>query len=328
METVVNEIRVFEGFAGYGGASFGLKRANIKHKVIGFSENDKWASAIFQLNHPNVRALGDITTIDETELEDFDFFTGGFPCQPFSSAGLGKGENDTRGTLFHDILRICRFKRPAHILLENVKGLLTKRHKTTLSTILGSLEDLGYRVGYKLLNTRDYGIPQNRERVWIYATLNPEVDPNLVFDLPKKEAPHLKYFLDRKPDAGLYKNHKQIARLEEVTGVQLLAKEPLCFDVYNRKIRTDGTCITITEPHHNGMRIVEPIKGDNPWVRKLSIQEHYRLMGFADGEFKFGDFSYQQLCKRAGNGWDINVVSLLLENIFPEHVARQSHNKV
>lgn len=136
------------------------------------------------------------------------------------------------------------------------------------------------------------------------------------------EAPHLKKFLDRKPDPALYKNHNQIARLEEVTGVQLLVKEPLCFDVYNRKIRTDGTCITITEPHHNGMRIVEPKKGDKPWVRKLSIQEHYRLMGFADGEFEFGDFSYQQLCKRAGNGWDINVVSLLLRNIFPEHITR------
>ena len=322
MDKAINEIKVFEGFAGYGGASFGLKRANIKHRVIGFSENDKWASAIFRLNHPDVPALGDITMIDETKLEDFDFFTGGFPCQPFSSAGLGKGEKDTRGTLFHDILRICRYKRPAHILLENVKGLLTKRHKTTLSTILGSLEDLGYRVGYKLLNTKDYGIPQNRERVWIYATLNPDVEPDLVFDIPKKDAPHLKKFLDRKPDSALYKNHNQIARLEEVTGVQLLAEEPLCFDVYNRKIRTDGTCITITEPHHNGMRIVEPKKGDKPWVRKLSIQEHYRLMGFTDGEFEFGDFSYQQLCKRAGNGWDINVVASLLRNIFPEHITR------
>ena len=87
-------------------------------------------------------------------------------------------------------------------------------------------------------------------------------------------------------------------------------------------------CITITEPHHNGMRIVEPQKGDNPWLRKLSVQEHYRLMGFADGEFNFGSFSYQQLCKRAGNGWDINVVSLLLKNIFsPElnnHFVQES----
>lgn len=321
-------IRVFEGFAGYGGASFGLKRAGVKHEVIGYSENDKWASAIFELNHPTVPALGDITKIVETKLPDFDLFTGGFPCQPFSSAGLGRGEHDTRGTLFNDILRICRHKRPQHILLENVKGLLTKRHQNTLSTILLSLEELGYRVGYRLLNTKDFGIPQNRERVWIYATLQLDTNPDLIFNLQKKEAPHIKAFLDKSPAPGLYKNLKQIARLEEVTGVQLIAEEPLCFDVYNRKIRQDGMCITITEPHHNGMRIVEPRQGKKPWVRKLSIAEHYRLMGFHDGEFKFGDFSYQQLCKRAGNGWDINVVSMLLKNIFSKrennHIVQES----
>ena len=316
-------IRVFEGFAGYGGASFGLKRTGLSHEVIGFSENDKWASAIFELNHPEIPALGDITSIDESTLPDFDLFTGGFPCQPFSSAGLGKGEDDTRGTLFHDILRICRAKKPSHILLENVKGLLTKRHRATLSTILGSLEELGYRVGYRLLNTKDYGIPQNRERVWIYATRVPNINPDDIFDLPQKDAPHIKEFLDKSPDPGLYKNHQQIARLEEVTGVKLITDEPLCFDVYNRKIRTDGMCITITEPHHNGLRIVEPQQGDKPWLRKLSVQEHYRLMGFEDGEFNFGSFSYQQLCKRAGNGWDINVVSLLLKNIFSPEMYDQ-----
>jgi DNA (cytosine-5)-methyltransferase 1 len=316
-------IRVFEGFAGYGGASFGLKRAGISHSVVGFSEIDTWANEIFRLNHPHIQDFGDITLIDETSMPDFDLFTGGFPCQPFSSAGLGNGENDTRGTLFHDILRICSKKKPEHILLENVKGLLSIRHQGTLRTIIHSLEEIGYKVAYKLLNTKDYGIPQNRERVWIYATLDAAIAPGEIFELPKIPAPHIMDFLDENPDLMLYKNLDQIKRLEEVTGVELITEEHLCFDVYNRKIKTDGTCITITEPHHNSMRIIEPRTGNKPWVRKLSVQEHFRLMGFRDGEFDFGNFSYQQLCKRAGNGWDINLVSLLFQNMFKSQLVKE-----
>src|SRR5210317_1496749 len=110
----MNKIRVFEAFAGYGGASIGLKLSNIPHKVIGYSEWDKWAIELFEANHPNINLYpensGDITKLNETELPDFDLFTGGFPCQPFSSAGLGNGELDMRGTLFYDILRIVRHK--------------------------------------------------------------------------------------------------------------------------------------------------------------------------------------------------------------------------
>ena len=111
----MKEIKVFETFAGYGGASFGLKLAKIPHKVVGFSEWDKWAIELFQANHPGIdlfpKDSGDIRKIDEKSLPDFDLFTGGFPCQPFSSAGLGNGELDMRGTLFYDILRIVKDKK-------------------------------------------------------------------------------------------------------------------------------------------------------------------------------------------------------------------------
>ena len=133
-------IRLFDSFAGYGGAHYALAKAKITFEVVGFSENDPFASKLYELNHPGIQNFGDITKIDPENLPDFDFFTGGFPCQPFSSAGLGEGEDDTRGTLFHDVLRICEYKKPEHILLENVKGLITKRHKDTLSTIKNTLE--------------------------------------------------------------------------------------------------------------------------------------------------------------------------------------------
>jgi DNA (cytosine-5)-methyltransferase 1 len=310
-----DKLRVFEAFAGYGGASFGLKKSGIPHKVIGYSEFDKFASEIFEINHPGIKNFGDITKIEPTDLPDFDMFTGGFPCQPFSSAGLGQGELDIRGTLFYDIIRICEVKKPKHLLLENVKGLTTKRHEKTLATIKSELERLGYNLDIRLLNTKEFGIPQNRERVWIYGYLG-KLPKN--FNIcPEKEVLKRKFkdYLDQNPPEHLFLNDKQIARLRELHKVDFNVPESLCLDIYNKKIRYDGTCITITEPHHNSLRVVHPPKDGKFVVRKLSITEHYRLMGFEDGEFNFGFQSYQQLCKRAGNGWDVNITGKILSKI-------------
>lgn len=310
------KFKVFEAFAGYGGASFGFKKSNIPYEVIGYSEFDKHASEIFELNHPGIKNYGDITQINPDELPDFNMFTGGFPCQPFSSAGLGKGELDIRGTLFYDVIRICESKKPKHILLENVKGLTTRRHNETFEKILSELKRIGYNVHWKVLNTKDYGIPQNRERLWIYGyrgdlPINFNIEPDKI-ELKVK----FKDFLDDIPDESLYLNESQIERLVEKHKVDFNVKETLCLDIYNKKIRHDGISITITEPHHNSLRVVEVPKNDKFIVRKLSKSEHFRLMGFEDGEFNFGNFSYQQICKRAGNGWDVNLVSILINHII------------
>ena len=133
----MNIIKVFEGFAGYGGASFALKRSGLLHEVVGYSEIDKYASRLYDANFPNIKNWGDISKIDAEELPDFDLFTGGFPCQPFSSAGLMHGENDKygRGTLVYHIFRICEIKRPQFVLLENVKGLTSKKIRATFEAI-------------------------------------------------------------------------------------------------------------------------------------------------------------------------------------------------
>lgn len=313
----MKKIRVFEGFAGYGGASFGLKRAGIPYEVIGYSETDKFASELYSGNFPDVKNFGDITRINPADLPDFNLFTGGFPCQPFSQVGLGKGEHDTRGTLFHNIIEICKEKRPEHVLLENVKGLITKRHEKTLNTILESLRDLGYDVVYNLLNSKDYGIPQNRERVWIYA-FHGKLPTN--FNLEPEKAPLttlLKDLLDPNPSPSLFKNQLQVQRLKDLYKLDFIVHEPSCADLYNRKIRTDGLSVTILEPHHNKMRIVHPSsKKGELLVRNYSIDEHFRLMGFKDGELNYCNQSYQQLCKRAANGWDVNLVSKIFELIF------------
>jgi len=312
-------LRLFEAFAGYGGASFALRRAGIRHETVGFSENDKFAIELYEANHPGVPGFGDITKINPKEIPDFDLFTGGFPCQPFSQVGLGLGEEDIRGTLFYDIIRICKVKKPTHILLENVKGLRTNRHGKTLETIVKSLQKLGYDVVVELLNSKDYGIPQNRERVWIYAYLG--VLP-LTFTLqPPKEKlkVHLKDLLDRRPDKSLFKTAEQIERLKELYGLDFEVKEPSCADLYNKNIRKDGISITILEPHHNKMRIVHPPLNGKLRVRNYSIDEHYRLMGFKDNEIDYANQSYQQLCKRAANGWDINIAGKIFSQIFEQH---------
>jgi DNA (cytosine-5)-methyltransferase 1 len=307
--------KVFEAFAGYGGAAFGLKRSGVDHRIIGYSEIHEHSIKLYEANHPGHMNFGDITAIDPQSLPEFNFFTGGFPCQAFSSAGLGRGELDTRGTLFHEILRICSARRPQHILLENVKGLLSARHKATLNKILTELRGLGYSVTYELINTKDYGVPQNRERVWIYATLS-EI-PALWRLSPEREeaTPHIADFLDPAVPDKYFKSRSQVERLEEVTGVNLDVKGPLCFDVYNRKVRHDGLCVTITEPHHNTMRIVDIGSDGRGTIRKLTEAEHFRLMGFRDGEINFAGQSYTQLCRAAGNGWDVNLVARIFKRI-------------
>lgn len=315
-------IRVFEAFAGYGGASFGLIKAGIPHTIIGYSEIDEDAIELYNYNFPHIKNWGDITKINEGDIPDFDLFTGGFPCQPFSTVGKMLGELDIRGTLFGDIIRICEYKQPKYILLENVKGLKGAKHRPTFEKILSELKRIGYDVRYAILNSKDYGIPQTRERLWIFG-YNGILPENFILEPPKTILKYrLKDYLDSNPAPELYRTEAQIQRLHEIHNVKKFdVNEPLCFDIYNKKLRTDGLCMTITPPEHNVIRIVEPIINGKERVRKLSLNEHFRLMGFTINdnyqEIKFPPTqNYTKLGRRAGNGWDINLVSILFKHIF------------
>ena len=136
-----------------------------QHTCIGFSEIDKYATEIYSKHFPNHKNYGDITTINEKELPEFDLLVGGFPCQSFSIAGKRGGFDDTRGTMFFEIARIVREKQPRLLLLENVKGLISHDKGKTLETILESLQELGYYVNIEVYNSKDFGVPQNRERI-------------------------------------------------------------------------------------------------------------------------------------------------------------------
>jgi len=121
--------------------------------------------------------------------------------------------------------------------------------------------------------------------------------------------------LEDNVDKKYYKNEQQTNRVIELTKVNMDVPEPLCLDIYNKWIRHDRICMTITEPHHNTMRVVEPKKDGKFRMRKLTEKEHFRFMGFKDGEIEMGNMSYSQLCRAAGNGWEINVVTKILNQI-------------
>jgi DNA (cytosine-5)-methyltransferase 1 len=135
---------------------------------------------------------------------------------------------------------------------------------------------------------------------------------------PEKLKVFFKDILDPNPPKNLFKSQEQIERLRELYGLDFKVNEPSCADLYNKNIRKDGVSITILEPHHNKMRIVHPPQGGKLIVRNYSVEEHFRLMGFKDGEIDFNNQSYQQLCKRAANGWDINLASKIFKLIFEQ----------
>lgn len=181
-------MRVIDLFAGIGGMRRGFENAckkfGIESECVFTSEIKTHAVKILEQNYPGENICGDITMINADEIPDFDFLLAGFPCQAFSSAGKRRGFNDSRGTMFFEVLRIIRAKRPRRFLLENVEGLVNHDGGKTLRTITGSLIDAGYYVAHRVLNAKDFGLPQDRRRIYIAGS-----DRKLP-DLSKFEASH------------------------------------------------------------------------------------------------------------------------------------------
>ena len=201
-------MRYFSTFSGIGGFEYGIQRAfdrsasgrqgQAVHELdktmpntsgerteqsacIGYSEIDKYATKVYERHFNGHKNYGDITQIKAEELPDFDCLVGGFPCQAFSIAGKRRGFDDTRGTLFFDLARILRAKQPRLFVFENVKGLLSHDNGNTFRTIIATIDELGYDCQWQVLNSKNHGVPQNRERIIIVGHLRgtprPEVFP-------------------------------------------------------------------------------------------------------------------------------------------------------
>ena len=169
-----DRLKFLDLFAGIGGFRLGMESAG--HECIGFCEIDKFARKSYKAIHDTEGEieLHDITTVTDELIRGIghvDIICGGFPCQAFSIAGKRKGFEDTRGTLFFEITRFASILRPRYLFLENVKGLLNHNGGDTFETILSALDELGYDAEWQVLNSKDFGVPQNRERVFIIGHL-------------------------------------------------------------------------------------------------------------------------------------------------------------
>lgn len=163
-------------FSGIGGFDLALQRQG--HEIVGACEIDKYARSIYAKHFPGIRIYEDATKLQSSELPEFDILCAGFPCQAFSIAGKRLGFEESRGTLFFEIARIAKEKRPGLLLLENVKGLLSHDKGRTFAEILSTLDEIGYDVEWQVLNSKFF-VPQNRERVFIIGHLRGKSKPKI-----------------------------------------------------------------------------------------------------------------------------------------------------
>lgn len=182
-------LRFIDLFAGIGGIRRGLEQAAVERGLtpvcVLTSEIKPYAVRVLQENHPAETITGDITKVDTKNIPDFDVLCAGFPCQAFSAAGKRKGFADTRGTMFFEVERILRDKRPKGFILENVEGLVNHDGGKTLEVIVGRLTDLNYKFDFRVLNSKYFGVPQERKRIYIVGSVNEK--PNLD-SFPQKES--------------------------------------------------------------------------------------------------------------------------------------------
>lgn len=176
---MTKQLTFFDIFSGIGGFRIALERAGFK--AAGYCDNNKYAVELYK-NYYDTKEefyFNDITTIKTEELPDFDILCAGFPCQPFSISGKRQGFEDTRGTMFFEVARILKDKKPKYFILENVRGLLNHDEGRTFEVIISSLHNLGYSVQWQLLNSKFFGVPQNRERVYIVGHLGKDCPPEI-----------------------------------------------------------------------------------------------------------------------------------------------------
>jgi DNA (cytosine-5)-methyltransferase 1 len=312
-------------FCGIGG--FRIAFESVGGNCVYSSDIDKYACETYLSNFGDF-PLSDITKVDEKLIPDFDILCAGFPCQPFSIGGLRKGFKDTRGTLFFDIERILREKKPKAFILENVKGLVNHDKGNTLNTILNKLakningfsnetkyEDcLNYDVHFKVLNSKDFGVPQNRERIYIIGfkkqakfnfpksdvkihltdVIDKTVPENSISEILKK---NIEFHLNNRKDFDIIKQHDFLLAYEVRKSRSTFRFDNLS-PTLTAKMGTGG----------NNVPIIVNLK------RKLTTKECLKIQGYPD-EFKIKENNSQSY-KQIGNSVSVPVIKELAKEIF------------
>ncbi|MFC2009750.1 DNA cytosine methyltransferase [Chloroflexota bacterium] len=313
-------------FAGIGGFRIAFQR--LKGKCVFSSELDKYARLAYEENFGEV-PLGDITKIKESDIPEHDILLAGFPCQAFSIAGRRAGFEDTRGTLFYDIARILKYRRPPAFLLENVKGLEHHKGGETLKTILKVLrEDLGYHVpDPKILNAKHFGLPQNRERIFI-AGLSDSLSASL-FDFPEPSkhgnTPILASILESEPvSVKYYISQQYLDTLKKHRANHEAKGHGFGYEVLDYTSVANALVVggmgrernMVVDKRLEDFTPVTRIKGsvNRDYIRRLTPLECQRLQGFPE-EFKIYK-SDVQAYKQFANAVAVPVVEAIGEKLM------------
>lgn len=310
-------------FSGIGAFEKALSNLNIEYELVNFIEIDRFASKSYCLihNENENKNLCDITKVNEKELPDFDLMTYGFPCQPFSMAGLRNGKDHKKGNLFFDSMRIAEYKKPKWMIAENVKGLLSIEEGKYLQEIILYLDRLGYNNYFKVLNAKDYGIPQNRERIFI-VSIRKDVD-NLTFEFPKKV--EQSFLLKDILSYSLELPKKYINSFYHKKG-----SFGDCFKTIENTINTlttKASYAVITNNYYTKDLKSYKIKNvyDNDIkVFALTGDEYLYLMGFNTSDIKkLYAISNNIKCKLAGNSIVVNVLEAIFKQLFLNENKKQ-----
>lgn len=332
-------------FAGIGGFRLGMERAG--HECVGFCEIDQFARKSYKAIHNTEGEFEfhDITRVTDESVRGIgrvDVICGGFPCQAFSIAGKRAGFEDTRGTLFFEIARFASILRPKYLFLENVTGLLNHDNGNTFETILGALDDLGYDAEWQVFNSKNFGVPQNRERVFIIGHLRGAGGRTIFpFERGDKEIGSLQgqstntittrygeaqgsgsYIIEGQQPKIIQRGHGYNQGGEHDIAPTLTNNSwqennhVKVFDFYNRNIKDEVG--TLTASGHQGntkagtFDILDGIR-----IRKLTPRECWRLQGFPDWAFDRAQAvnSNSQLYKQVGNSVTVNVIEAIAKRL-------------
>jgi len=307
-------------FAGIGGIDLAFEQAGIRS--IWANEIDKFCATTFKANHKTELIVEDICKIEAKDIPTIDVLAGGFPCQAFSIAGNKKGFEDDRGSLFFQIIRLLRELKeqnrlPKAIFLENVKNLYTHDNGQTFQAIRKELENIGYHITEKVLNTCEYGnIPQNRERIYIIGFVNRKHRDNFSWPQPIELSNKIEKVIDwdKKEDKKYYytKEMKCFPLLEE----NIKNKHSIYQyrRIYIRENKS-GVCPTLTANMGMGGHNVPLIMDNNAEIRKLTPIECLKLQGFPKEFIIPKELSDSKVYKQAGNSVSVSVIKRIAEEI-------------
>lgn len=321
----MNNIKFMDFCAGIGGGRIGLEKLGMS--CIGYSEIDKDAEITYKnFFGEKEKNFGDLMKIDPNELPDFDFMVGGFPCQTFSIIGTRCGLNDEkRGQVIYGLVEILKAKNVKYFILENVKGLVNHDKGNTLNTVLNLLNDSGYKVYHKILNSLNFGVPQMRERIYFVGIKKELIESNFTFDFPQHGSSEIKIEECLIDDEELtfdervssyqtfskYLNNKYNKDKYQIN--DLLSEDYKVIDTRQSDLRIyDKKTPTLRRGRH-GILYVKDKK-----FRKLSGYESLLLQGFPKkyADKAKGQISNSKLLQQSGNAMTVNVIEEISKQLM------------